>query len=222
MKNLTLTVIALLALGFMMSCQEEEMKLSKDNEVKDPNTESQRALPYYGWIISDIRFPDIRGLVRIYPVGPCEDEFGYSIPCDPVAETIIPCRYPNGLCSRIYVTGDTPGGGNGDPVEISVGDIGVLKIAFNKREVPNYEKVLRQLKADKEVETDNHERLAKSIVSTFSFAEDSPLSDDLVKQFSRKSKNPDIQKMMILAGDYEIEYNKQYPNGYIAANVKVL
>lgn len=222
MKNLTLAVIALLTLGFLLSCQEEEMKLSKENEVKEPHTESQRALPYYGWIISDIRFPDIRGLVRIYPVGPCEDEFGNSIPCDPVAETIIPCQYPNGLCSRITVTGDTPGGGNGDPVEINVGDIGILKIKLEERDIPQYEEVLRQLKQDDQIETEDMESLAKSIVNTYSFAEDSPLSDDLVKQFRRKSKNPDIQEMIILAGDYDIEYNKQYPNGYIAAYVKVM
>jgi hypothetical protein len=223
MKNLTLVVIALLTLGFMISCQQEELKLAKDNEVKDPNAENQKAqYSDYGWIDIDIKLPAIRGLVRIYPTGSCEDEFGNSFPCDPIAETIIPCRFPNGFCSRIIVTGDTPGGGSGDPVEISVGDIGIVKIPLSEREIPNYDEVLNQLKMDDEVKTDDVESLAKTIVNTFSFAEDSPLSEELVKQFSEKSKSPNISEMVILARDYEIEYSEQHPDGYIKAFVKVL
>ncbi|WKV13195.1 hypothetical protein [Marivirga harenae] len=222
MKNLTLAVVALLALGFLISCQEEEMKLSKD-DVKDPDAGNQKAMfPNYGWIDIDIELPSIRGWVRIYPVGPCEDEFGNPIPCDPVAETIIPCQYPNGFCYQEIVTGTTPGGGSGDPVEIEKGDIGTLYIALNEREMPNYEEVLRQLKGDDEVEKEDLEILAKNIVNTFSFAEDSPLSEELVKEFRGKSKNPEIEKMMILAGDYEIEYSREYPYGFIEAYVKAL
>jgi len=223
MKNLTLTLIALLTLGFMISCQEEEMKIPTNNDGNEADTESQRAqYPYYGWIDIDIDLPDYRGLIRVYPVGPCEDEFGNSIPCDPVAETIMPCRYPNGFCRTITVIGGTSGGGGGDPVEINIGDIGIINIALNKREMPNYEEVLKQLKEDREIESDDKESLAKSIVNTISFAEDSPLSDELIQQFREKSRNDEIKRMMILGRDYEIEYNKEYPNGFIKAYVKVM
>jgi hypothetical protein len=223
MKNLTLVVIALLTLGFMISCQEEEINVVKDNEIKDPSAENQKALfSDYGWIDIDIDLPAIRGLVRIYPTGPCEDEFGNSIPCDPLVETVIPCRFPNGFCSRIIMTGDTPGGGSGNPVEINTGDIGLVKIPLGEREIPNYEQVLRQLKMDDEVKADDMESLAKTIVDTYSFAEDSPLSEKLVKQFRRKSKNDNISEMILLAGDYEITYSDQYPDGYITAFVKAL
>ncbi|MGM0580033.1 MAG: hypothetical protein ACQETL_05100 [Bacteroidota bacterium] len=225
MKNLTLTLIALLTLGFMISCQEEEMKLPDKPDGNEPDNESRRApYPSYGWIDIDVDFADIRGMVRVYPVGPCEDEFGNSFPCDPVSETIIPCRFPNGFCRVITITGNTSGGGgggNGDPVEINVGDIGIIKIALNEREMPNYEEVLKQLKEDKEIESDDKESLAKSIVNTISFAEDSPLSDELIQQFREKSENSEFKRMTILAGDYEIEYDEENPYGFIKAYVKV-
>jgi len=223
MKSLTLTVIALLTLGMTLSCQEEEIKLSKDNDVKDPTGDNQKAqFPSYGWIDIDIDLPSIRGMVRIYPVGPCEDEYGNSIPCDPVVETIIPCRFPNGFCRQTTVFGSTSGGGTGDPVEIHTGEIGVVNIELNKRDVPNYDEVLKQLKEDKEVRSDDKESLAKAIVNTISFAEDSPLSDELVQQFQRKSKDPEFERMFVLAGDYEIKYSEEYPNGFIKAYVKAL
>ncbi|ADR22110.1 hypothetical protein MATR_02530 [Marivirga tractuosa] len=224
MKNLTLTLIALITIGLMISCQEEELKLPTKPDGNEPETESQRAqYAYYGWIDIDIDLPAIRGLVRIYPVGPCEDEFGNSIPCDPVSETIVPCRFPNGFCRTIIVTGSTSGGGgNGDPVEINSGDIGIVNIALDKRDAPSYKEVLKQLKEDEEVQSDDKESLAKAIVNTISFAEDSPLSDKLVEQFREKSKNSEFKRMMILAGDYEIQYNEENPYGYIKAYVKVL
>lgn len=224
MKNLTLAVIALLTFGLIVSCQQEEVKISKENDGTDPDTGTQKAMfPNYGWVDIDFDYPAIRGYVRIYPVGPCEDEYGNPFPCDPVAETIIPCRFPNGFCQKEIVTGTTPGtGGGGLPVEIAVGEIGVVNIALSKRETPNYEEVLKQLKSNREIESDDKEALAKAIVSSFSFAEDSPLSQELVHQFRKKSKNDEIKEMIILAGDYEIEYDEEHPNGFIKAYVKVL
>lgn len=223
MKNLTLAVIALLTFGLIVSCQQEEMKMSKENGDNEPDTETQKALfPSYGWVNIDFDYPAIRGYVRIYPVGPCEDEYGNSIPCDPVAETIIPCRYPNGFCTKEIVTGDTPDDDGGLPVKIAVGEIGQINIALSKRDTPSYDKVLEQLSSNRDIHAGDRETLAKAIVSSFSFAEDSPLSQELVHQFRKKSKNDEIKEMIVLAGDYEIEYDEEHPNGFIKAYVKVL
>ncbi|GAA0894105.1 hypothetical protein GCM10009122_37850 [Fulvivirga kasyanovii] len=209
MKNLKM-ILAGLTIVILAGCSEEHA-LTPSNGDSTSTTRAQ--WPDYGWLDVDFELPEIRGLVYIYGGGPCYSN-GVQVPCDPIAVTQMPCTYPNGFCAQYYLTGAPSVGG----VPIEKEKLGLLNIALPKRDLPNRDKVLRQLVKD-QVETDNPERTADLIVSTFSFPEDSPLSEEVVEYFRKHSRNADFEQILVKAGDYKILYDNEHPDGYVEAFV---
>lgn len=97
---------------------------AKPDDVKPDDTnpdDTKAAIPTIGTIDGDWDF-DIaqRGLIEISGCGGPVYIDCQWVPCDPIATTIVECKYPNGFCKTITVSGginttggDTTSGNNG-------------------------------------------------------------------------------------------------------------
>ena len=216
MKTLKLILASILLLTFF-NCEP------KDNSDEIPETK-EIMLQNYGrvnWILDNNPnniLPDYRGIIRIYNNGPCISN-GVQVPCDPLTEIVIPCEYPNGLCLNQFIEGN-PYTINNNQISIQSNSIGVLEITLPYRVEVNQDEVFNQLNNNPEINYQNKLELVSIISSTYSFKEDTELSNDIVSYFKSHSTNKEFNTMIILGRDYKIHFDEERPNGYIKAYVK--
>jgi len=218
----------------------------------DANNNTKAAIPTIGTIDGDWDI-DIaqRGLIEISGCdGPVFIDCQW-VPCDPVATVIVECKYPNGFCQTITVSGGgsntgggtstgsdgqlqtiqyeiaLPGGGTATTVNkptlpIKKAQGAILRINLPEGSgVVDQENLLDQLKNEQFPRGTNIEDVAKSITNNFNIKEDSPISENLVADFQKNNPKLKIKTITVLKGEYPITKTKDIPNGYIDALITV-